>query len=43
MLLATFAGRYAADDLRAVIQGLFGMESALVPGETLANDFGLLY
>ena len=38
VFLATFAGRNAAHDLRAVIQSLLGMKGALVTSEPLAND-----
>jgi hypothetical protein len=40
--LAALAGRDAADHLRAVGDGLFGMEGALLAGEALADDLGVL-
>ena len=39
---AAFAGRDAADHLGAVGDGLLGMEGALVAGEALADDLGVL-
>ena len=42
MRRAAFARRGAADHLGAVGDGLFGMEGALVAGEALADDLGIL-
>ena len=39
---AAFAGRHAADHLRAVGDGLLGMERALRAGEALADDARIL-
>ena len=41
MRLPALARRHAADHLRAVGQSLFGMECALLAGETLAQNFGI--
>jgi hypothetical protein len=38
---AALAGRHAADHLRAIGDGLFGMEGALRAGEALADDAGV--
>src|SRR5665213_243091 len=41
MTAAAFAGRGAADHLGAVLDGLFGMERAVLTGEALADDLGV--
>jgi len=38
----TLARRDAADELGAVGDGLFGVEGALLAGESLADDTGVL-
>ena len=38
---AAFAWRNAADHLRTVSNRLFGVESTLASGETLADNFGV--
>src|SRR6201994_2766933 len=42
MRCAAFAGRSAADHLGAIGDGLLGMEGALVAGEALGDDLGVL-
>ncbi|CAH0191178.1 hypothetical protein SRABI106_01320 [Rahnella aquatilis] len=42
MLGAAFAWRNAANHFGAVSDGLFGVESPLATGETLADNFGVL-
>ncbi len=42
VLLAALARRDAADQLGAVGDGLFGVEGALLAGEALADDLGVL-
>jgi hypothetical protein len=41
MLSTTFARRDATDHFGAVSNRLFGMESTLLAGEALADDFGV--
>lgn len=41
MLCASFVRRYAANDFRAIIQGLFAVKRSLFAGETLHNDLGV--
>src|SRR5581483_10909692 len=42
MRAAAFAGRGAADHLGAVLDGLLGMEGAVLAGEALADDLRVL-
>ena len=42
MLGSAFAGRYAADHLGAVGDGLLGVEGALGAGDALADHLGVL-
>src|SRR5690606_21034440 len=42
VLLAATAGRHAAHEARAVVEALLGMKSALLAGEALADDAGML-
>ena len=41
MFAAALSRGYAADHLRAIGDGLFGVECALAAGETLTDDFGV--
>ena len=36
-----FFGGYTTDHLGAVVESLLGLESALVSGDSLADDFGV--
>jgi hypothetical protein len=41
VLLPALARRHAADHFCAIGDSLFGVESALLAGETLTQDFGI--
>lgn len=42
MLLSSFLGRHAADEVGAVLDGLLAVEGALLAGEALTDHAGLL-
>ena len=42
MLLAALAGGHATDHVGAVVDGLLGVEGALLAREALADDLGVL-
>ena len=42
MFLSSFPGRNSSDHPRSVLDGLSGVEGALLAGEPLADDLGVL-